>query len=128
MPRLKLRINIGIPDARRLGLDPAAAREGSTIDVADEAAAELLRRGWAEEPPAGGPAVGLKAIPPVDLRADADGNVDDDDDDSDDDGTPDLESMTKDELKAYADEYGIPGVTTHLTKAEMVELIRRAIS
>jgi hypothetical protein len=48
MRMLKLTLNIGTRDARRLGLETTA--EGYTVKVTDAAVAdELLQRGWATE-------------------------------------------------------------------------------
>lgn len=51
---LKLVINLGTADGKRLGLPGGV--EGDLCDPAPSAAAELLARGWAVE--ADGPAVG----------------------------------------------------------------------
>jgi hypothetical protein len=63
--KLRLLLNIGHADAKRLGL--ADATHGSIVDVDDVAGAELLERGWAAELPGrkakGVPAVDLKAVP-----------------------------------------------------------------
>lgn len=43
--RVKLLLNIGYGDARRLELD--ASEEGEIVNVKDEAGKELVARGWA---------------------------------------------------------------------------------
>lgn len=93
MPRIRLKLNLGTADARRVGLNPADATDGATVDVTERYAAELVRRNWAEavdggdagddarpgfklerrEPnPDGAPAfpIPLHAVPPVDIKAD----------------------------------------------------------
>lgn len=52
MPQLKLALNLGTKDGAKLGLDADHLKEGTLVDVTDEAAEELLRRGWAVEPKA----------------------------------------------------------------------------
>lgn len=47
MPTLRLLLNLGEPDAKRLGLDPTDAKAGNTIDVDDATAEAMLKRGWA---------------------------------------------------------------------------------
>lgn len=47
--KLRLLLNLGKDDARRIGLDLDEAREGETVDVKQEQADELLRKGWATE-------------------------------------------------------------------------------
>ncbi len=42
--RIKLLLNIGVPDARRLGLTKTLADD--VVDVKDDAAKELITRGW----------------------------------------------------------------------------------
>lgn len=48
MKTVKLALNIGTTDAKRLGLDRTLA--GETVSVSPEAAKELLLNGWATEP------------------------------------------------------------------------------
>jgi hypothetical protein len=61
--RVRLTVNIGHNDARRLGL--TALREGSVVDVPDNVGDELLSRGWA-----GGGEVPdtLEAVPDLSLK------------------------------------------------------------
>ncbi len=59
---LKLTLNIGTEDAKRLGLK--ATHEGEAVDVSGEVAEELLKRGWATEEL--GPKV--KTVPAVELK------------------------------------------------------------
>jgi hypothetical protein len=61
--RVRLTVNLGYADARRLGL--AALLEGSVVDVPDHVGDELLRRGWAgggEYPDT------LEAVPDLSLK------------------------------------------------------------
>lgn len=63
--RLKLTLNIGKADARRLNLKQTAA--GAVVDVGPPVSDELLKRGWgveATEEPAK-----LKAVPAVEVKA-----------------------------------------------------------
>ena len=59
---LRLTLNIGTEDARRLGLK--ATHEGETVDVSGEVAEELLKRGWASEELG----AKIKTTPAVDLK------------------------------------------------------------
>lgn len=51
--RLRLLLNIGKKDAQRLGLgsDLLKLQAGKSVDVDDDAAAEMLRSGWATDKP-----------------------------------------------------------------------------
>lgn len=49
MKTVKLLLNIGKPDAMRLGLDPVKALVGESVSVEDAAADEMLRKGWATD-------------------------------------------------------------------------------
>jgi hypothetical protein len=40
--------------------------------------------------------------------------------------TPDFDSMTKEELKAHADEQGYEGVTSSMTKDDMLRAVKKA--
>ncbi|HEX6985676.1 MAG TPA: hypothetical protein VF170_09875 [Planctomycetaceae bacterium] len=102
--KLTLSRNIGVQDARRLGLDPAKAKEGRTVDVTDRKAIDELRsRGLVIETAAEGTSVEVRAAE-----------------------TPDFEAMTKDELKAHADANAIEGVTLAMSKDEMVKAVKKA--
>lgn len=75
MKTVQLRLNIGRPDAQRLGLDHAEALDGRTVTVKDEAADEMLRKGWATDAPAPAPAgaapkpdTSAKPVQSADLR------------------------------------------------------------
>ena len=45
--KLKLQLNIGTVDAKRLDLEKT--KDGEVVDVKKETATELLKRGWAVE-------------------------------------------------------------------------------
>lgn len=94
--KLTLSMNIGAKDAKRLGLDKV--RRGEVVTTTNKAAIEELRRR------------GL-VIETADAASTA--------------ATPDFDAMTKDELKAYADDHGIEGVTTSLTKDETLKLVKK---
>jgi hypothetical protein len=114
---LKLSLNIGKKDAPRLGLTDKTLA-GDVVTVKDEAADEMLAKGWAVEPGREAPAEAAPrgATPPA--------------------GTPPptghapaedfFDGMTKEDLKAYADDFGIAGVTMAQTKDEMVKAIKKA--
>lgn len=141
MPSLKLLLNIGTSDAKALGLKSASA--GDTVDVDDDAAEELVSRGWACDPDAEGPdpsAVPSTSVTPrvgeghkgpeAQSAAASRGPV----------LTPtgavtppaasrsavDFESMTKEELQVHADTHRIAGVNTSMTKDEMIRTIKKA--
>jgi hypothetical protein len=110
--KLKLALNIGTADAQRLGLDKVKA--GETVDVeSKEAADELLHKGWAVEPGQDAPQVAAAPAPaPVVAAVPV--------------GPPDFDAMTKEDLKAYADDQKIDGVTMAMAKDDMVRHIKRA--
>lgn len=139
MPTLKMKTNLGTPDAKRLGLDPRKAREGQTISAEGEVYDELIRKGWAGEPDAEPETVTvepstLRAIPgPISVpapgsgfKADATTSPAKPDDEGDE--APDLESMTKAELADFAAKRGIDGVSTDQTKADMIAKIEDALT
>ena len=99
--RLKMTANLGYRDAKRLGLDQFKATEGATIDADEDAAAELLKNGWATEP-------GTKDVKSAPAA-----------------GGEDFDEMTKEELKAYADAHGIAGVTMAMAKDDMTKAVKR---
>jgi hypothetical protein len=102
MKKLKLQLNIGTGDARRLGLEKT--RAGETVSVEKEAADEMLSKGWAIEPGQEPPA------PPGAPQ-----------------GPPDLEALTKEELVEFAQAHKVEGVTMAMIKEEIIRTIRRAI-
>lgn len=61
---VRLKLNIGVADAKRLGL--GKAHEGDEVEVPEKAATELLKNGWAVE--ATPPPNKVQAVPPVDLK------------------------------------------------------------
>lgn len=73
--KLKLALNIGDADRQRLQLGPTpeSATEGTVVEVEEDAAKDLLRRGWAVRPDEKvgqqvktvPPAVTLKGVPPA---------------------------------------------------------------
>ena len=87
MKTIKLRTNIGTADNRSLQLP--SVTEGSIVEVTDDTATHMLKRGWAEivddgdglaelhDEPSGeddttesSAPVDLKAVPPVEIQAD----------------------------------------------------------
>ena len=48
--KLKLTLNIGSVDQKKLGIDKKSAFEGRVIDVSPEAGDILLTKGWAVHP------------------------------------------------------------------------------
>ena len=70
--KLKLILNIGTDDAKRLGLE--ATHEGDTVEVSGPVAEELLKRSWATEEltpkvKTVPPAVELKTTPAVEPKS-----------------------------------------------------------
>jgi hypothetical protein len=101
--RLRLLLNIGDDDVRRLDLEKRF--EGETVDVKQAVADELLRRRWATD------AVEVQQAPkPAAAAAQL----------------PDLSLMTKAELQAYADDKKIDGVNMGMTKDEMISAVEDA--
>lgn len=93
--KLTLSMNIGAKDAKRLGLDKVL--RGEVVTTTNKAAIdELRRRGLVIETTADAPATAV-----------------------------DFDAMTKEELKAYADDHGIEGVTTSLTKDETLKAVKK---
>lgn len=115
---LTLLLNIGKPDAQRLGLDKTLA--GESVSPGPEAAAELLRRGWAAEAGSDRPAPqaapvsssGLQATPTVQASPGAPKLKATD--------LPDLATLTKAELEALARKHGIKDVHAGLSKDDMI--------
>ena len=116
--KLKLTINIGVPDATRMNL--ANTLEGETVDVKPAVADELLKRGWGMDPAAYDAAAEAAAkgapvrtiVPPAAPIA-----------------TPesvDFDTMTKDELKSYADANKVAGVTPMMTKDEILKTVKKS--
>lgn len=110
MKTLKLTLNIGVKDARRLNLEKTL--EGQTVSVEKEVADELLRNGWAVEPTAKVEVPGVPGVPGAPAPAPAD--------------IPDFDAMTKEDLKAFADDYGVPNVTMAMSKDDMVRALKKA--
>jgi hypothetical protein len=152
--KVKLDLNIGSVDARRLGLTRTLA--GSVVDVSDDVGRELLANLWAREATAkdadaapddadqpdlaplgaapAAPRLRTSAQLPPDRGVVHPGAI----------GTgvppapgtagapasptPDLESMTKADLVALAAERGIDGVDMGMTKAEIITAIEDALT
>lgn len=117
MPRLKLLLNLGKPDAARLGIDFAEAREGKVVTVDDEVGNELLTKGWAADPnderfKAAAAAPAVAATPAAPQVAPP---------------PPDFDAMTKEELKAFADDKKVEGINMAMHKDEMVRLLKRQV-
>jgi hypothetical protein len=120
MPSLKLALNIGVPDAKRLGLTKTA--QGETVSVSGEVADELLKRGWAFDPSTGQlsdeatptssatPRPGEAQIPEGAEPA----------------APPDFDAMTKEELHEHARANNIEGVTMAQNKDDMIRTVKRA--
>jgi hypothetical protein len=106
--RVKLALNIGIPDARKYGL--TEVREGKVVSVEDAAARELIAKGWASEPdepsPQSAPAEGVEAEAPEPV---------------------DLDAMTKEDLHVFAQHNAIDGVSMAQSKDDMLRTIKRAL-
>jgi hypothetical protein len=100
--RLRLLLNIGDDDVRRLDLEKRF--EGETVDVKQAVADEMLRRGWATDA-AEMRTTEVAAAPET---------------------GPNVDEMTKEELKAFADANAIEGVTMEQHKDEMVKTVKRA--
>jgi hypothetical protein len=117
---LTLALNIGAPDAQRLGLKKTLA--GETVSVEKDAADELLRRGWATEPdsdrlaPEATPT--SSATPKVGEADKREGQPAD--------GPPDFEGMTKAELIEYADAHKITGVSAAAAKDDILKVVKKA--
>ena len=145
---LRLTLNIGTPDAQRLGLKKTLA--GETVDVDEPTARYLLSRGWAVEDTGGGPST-IKTVPVVPLTTSAqlppgagavrlhDGEpvasappgvepveAPTPTSDAPADATPDLTAMNKTELVEYAAGLGLE--TDGLTKAQLVEAIEEHLT
>jgi DnaJ-domain-containing protein 1 len=108
--KLRLLLNIGKDDARRLELDRTLA--GEVVSVKQEVADELLRNCWATEASASD-----EVRERADVKATPSGSAA---------LEPAFDSMTKEDLKAYADEHKVPGVHPSMTKDDMVRAIRKA--
>jgi hypothetical protein len=117
MPSLKLALNIGVPDAKRLGL--TKTMQGETVSVSGEVADELLKRGWAFDPSTG--ALSDEATPtssatPRPGEAQAPEGAE----------PADFDAMTKEELHEHAKAHNIEGVAMSQNKDDMVRVIKRA--
>lgn len=127
--QLKLTTNLGSVDAKRIGVDPEKATEGATVNVDSKAAEELIARGWAVDPGRKAPATHransaeFSETPGDVLGREADAEIGSDDES--DDEPPDFDTMTKDELKTFADAHGIEGVTMAMAKDDMLRAVKR---
>lgn len=129
MKKLKLLLNIGKRDAQRLGLQETLA--GKSVSVAADVADEMLRRGWATEPDRDAPAphaapTTSATLPPAQPQGPPVGPGPGPSPNPPAPPAPDLDAMTKDELKAHADRLKIDGVTLAMTKDEMIKVIKKA--
>jgi hypothetical protein len=118
MPSLKLALNIGVPDAKRLGLKKIMA--GETVDVSGEAADELLKRGWAFDPGTGqlsADATPTSSATPEVGEADRDGGGDE---------PADFDAMTKEELVEHARTHNVEGVSMAQNKDDIIRAVKRA--
>lgn len=106
MPRIKLLLNIGVGDCKKLDLEPDEARAGEVVDVSKEAHELIIKNNWGVEPKA---ADTIRADTTATKTAAQD----------------DLDEMTKEELKAHADKLRLPGVTMAQSKDEMIFAIRK---
>ncbi len=99
--RLKLALNIGDKDAKRLELDKTQA--GDIVEVKKEAADEMLLRGWGVDP------TGTREV--IDVTP----------------GAPELDfdTMTKEDLKTFADENKVEGVTQTMNKDDMLRAVKK---
>jgi hypothetical protein len=124
---LKLLLNIGDRDAPALGL--TRTKEGDVVSVDDKTATILLERGWATDPGSDEPAPQAKptssTTPPVkDIVAAQSSQAAHSAASA---PAEDFDGMTKEDLKAYADDYGIAGVTMAMTKDDMVKAVKKAV-
>lgn len=75
--KVKLTLNIGAKDKKRLGLEDVEAREGQIVSVTEDAAAILKENGWAVESNAELPQLAGSppepAVPAVDTTESKDG-------------------------------------------------------
>lgn len=127
---VKLLLNIGKKDAPRLGLAPDKCLDGTTVSVSDEAADEMLLKGWATDK-LGDDRPKVSARPVSSATINTEGTKDpapgdEDDGEGDEDEGPDFEGMTKEQLKAHADKNRIAGVNMAMSKDDMVKAITRA--
>ena len=86
--------------------DGEAYKEGKVYDLPDASANHFIARGAAE---------------PVEAPRAAGAAAEDDAD-----ATPDFDSMTKADLQAFAEQNQIDGVTSSMTKDEMVKTVSKA--
>lgn len=144
MPKLKMLLNLGTDDARRLGLDPEEARAEKTVNVDQDVADVLLRNVWAateddkpncrrsqrfdmDRP-------GSMPGQPTEAGQAALEDEQDDDDTQTQAGaqtqaqtrSPDFDAMTKDEIQRYAADRKIGGISQSMSKDDMVRTIERA--
>lgn len=111
--KVKLLANLGEKDATAAQLEQDKAIEGATVNVPSKVAEAFIKRGIAADP------AGAKDFNKVERPEAADDGAEDGDE-------TDLESLTKHELKAYADEHGIEGVTMAMAKDDMIAAIQAA--
>jgi DNA-binding transcriptional regulator YhcF (GntR family) len=100
--KLVLSRNIGAKDAKRLGLTKVQ-RGDAVTGVKKEALDELRSRGLVIETKADGTVVEATAT----------------------DETPDFDSMNLEQLRAYAKENEVEGVTTSINKDETLKLVKK---
>jgi hypothetical protein len=115
--RLTLTTNIGTRDAKRLGLK--TVMEGQVVNVDGKVADELLKKGWATDGSAGqreGRAASTLRTTPA--PSDVETGVDSD--------APDFDNMTKEELHAFAKDYGISGVNMAQSKIDILQTVKKA--
>lgn len=113
--KLKLTTNLGLHDAGRFGLDHDKATEGAAVDVKQDAADELLRRGWALDPATYDARYKGKPEPKVEAGAAAPTLP----------PVPDFDAMSVQDLKAYADANKVPGLSPTSPRDDMVKAARK---
>lgn len=106
--KLKLALNIGKPDAQKLGLDFDKAKAGSEVNVKQDVADILLRNGWAIQ--SGSDVTVEESVAAANAKTG---------------DKPDFDAMTLEELRTYAKDNSIEGVTTSLNKDETLKLVKK---
>jgi hypothetical protein len=120
-----LALNIGAEDARKYGLGDKR-KAGTTVEVEDEAADALIAAGLAAEPGEDPPQGGGGAVPEGEERPEREPGPGRGPRPGPPPQPPNLDEMTKEDLKTYADAHGIEGVTMAMAKDDMLRQIRRA--
>lgn len=105
--KLTLATNIGRPDAKKLGLDFEKAKRGNEVNVKQDVADILLKNGWAIQ-------TGSNATVAESAAA---ANAEDEE--------PDFKSMTVEQLRTFAKDNEIEGVTTTMNRDETVAAVRK---